>query len=1194
MHEADSSRGASAKATPELREQGQRFLWVSNLVVGAVVIVGVLLTVIMFQVTRKSAERGIRRGFSSTAFEKATLIEFALSRHLADLNALRRFFIASSEVTETDFAEFAGPVAGASGVQAFAWIPRVIGSSRLAYENSRRSSGAADFTILELAGSRDLVRADEREEYFPVEFAIPRDDNVRAIGVDASAEPAMWEAMKLARDTGLASATKSEVLAWLPEQTKGIVVFQPVYASDRSIATVADRRTALRGFAASAIHPASLVRQIVPDPVVPEIAIHLIDDTAGSAGTVLYSNGDDGAQLSDDPRFRKERSINFAGRRWHTVIRTYAAYHESRRSLAHYWILPIGLALTALAGRQTRNLKIQRRRSERLLAEREGMRRIADEQVAMCVRGADLGTWDWDVVCGRICVNARWAEMLGYQLEEIPPSVSTWENLLHPEDVAEVRSILRAHLDGQTKTYESEYRLHHKSGTWIWVLDRGTVVERDAEGKPLRMCGTHLDVTARKQAEEAVTRAVGASVRLRAAMVAVHRCQTLEELFQVLLDEALSLTGLRAGGLYLIHGDEVVLTHHEGLDERFAKVVERRSLDVEYVKAVLESPGRVIDLGRSFPEFQEFGATFGLRHAYSLALKAGDLALGTLNLASREMDPPNPVELENLAILVAELDPLLRRLRAQLDLRHSEQRLDLALSAAKMGVWEWHPESKQLHWSRDCQALAGLDELPSTLEAFKERVHHEDLPAFEQSIARALAHSVTFDFEFRLQNPGGAAHWLTTVGRAVHDANGKPLRVVGTLQDLTVRKRLEEHLRHAQKLEGIGQMAGGLAHEFNNILAAILLNQSFIQQHPTDPESQESVRESIDLTRRAATLVRQLIAFSSRSVLNVKRLDLNRVLQELFKLIEVQVGERVRLEYRAEAPSIAIEADQGMIEQVVVNLCMNARDAMPEGGTLEIHLEERTLTPEETLERPATRAGRFACLSIKDTGRGIDPATLSRLFEPFFTTKPVGAGSGMGLATVYGILQQHRGWVEVISEVHQGSVFRVFLPAAPSPEAAVHGSMTPQPARLETPTILLVEDEAAVRRATALLLRRWGYVVEEAADGDGARARFEANPERFHLLLSDMVMPGRHSGLELALALTARRPDLKVILISGVTIDLSRNESPRSQDFAILNKPCPPAELRAQIEACIGVGTPVARRPTPLRGTKADGNLSGN
>ncbi|MBL9139390.1 MAG: PAS domain-containing protein [Verrucomicrobiales bacterium] len=1183
MRETDWKHRAGTNAALAAGEGGRSFSWASHLVVGSVVALGLILTGTMFEVTRLAAQRGLRRAFAQPAMERIRQIEFAFERHLADLNALKRFFIASAEVTETDFAGFAGPVAGVSGVQAFGWIPRVPAAARPGYESARRATGGTGFVITELAGRPNLVPAGAREEYFPVEFAVPSGVNLGVIGVDVAAELLMRQAMDVARDTGLASATARGVLGWLPDRSEGIVVFQPVYASGKSVTTVEDRRNALRGFAASAIHLASLVRQTVPESEVPEIAIQLVDDSPGATGEVLYSNLRPGAAVSEDPRFLRTSPIAFAGRQWRVVARTSAAFHENRRSLAHYWILPVGVILSLLAGRQTRNLKLQRRQSERLIAEQEGVRRVANEQVALCVRGADLGTWDWDVVTGRTSYNARWAEMLGYQLKDIPQTVATWEQWIHPDDQARVLRTLREHLEGRTGFYETEHRLRHKSGSWIWVLDRGAVMERATDGKALRMCGTHLDVTARKQAEEAVARAISASGRLREAMVAVHRCQTLEEAFGVLLDEAMHLTGLSAGGLYRIEGDELVLSEHRGIDERFAKAVERRAREVEYVRMVLEAPGRVIDLASCFPEFHEFGATFGLRHAYSVVLKAGNTLLGTLNLASREVEPPSAVELQNLSILVAEIDPLLQRLRAQSDLRESQQRLDLALSAAKMGVWEWEVDSRRLHWSRECQNLAGFTDLPATLDSFKERIHHEDLPVFEGAVERALAERAPFDIEFRIQRAGEAIRWLTTVGRAVHDPEGRPTRLVGTLQEVTTRKRIEEHLRHAQKLEGIGKMAGGLAHEFNNILAAILLNQSFIQQNPSDPESQESIRETIVLTRRAAALVRQLIAFSSRSVLEVRRFELHPVLEELCRLLEVQVGERIRLEYRTDCPSVAVEADQGMIEQVVVNLCMNARDAMPDGGTLRIHLEERVLTPEETLERPAARVGHFACLSIEDTGRGIDAATLERLFEPFFTTKPVGAGSGMGLATVYGILQQHRGWVEVVSELHQGSVFRVFLPVAAPAPAVANPKTNVRPQRLESPTILLAEDEAAVRRATGLLLRGWGYEVEEASNGEEAVRRFEEDPDRFHLLLSDMVMPGRLSGLELALALTAIRSSLKVILISGIPMDLSREGGSKPHDLLILSKPCPPGELRAHIEACIGEGNRGRQRPAAPR-----------
>jgi len=267
----------------------------------------------------------------------------------------------------------------------------------------------------------------------------------------------------------------------------------------------------------------------------------------------------------------------------------------------------------------------------------------------------------------------------------------------------------------------------------------------------------------------------------------------------------------------------------------------------------------------------------------------------------------------------------------------------------------------------------------------------------------------------------------------VRDAGGKVINFVAVKRDVTRERDIEEQLRQSQKLESVGRLAGGVAHDFNNILAAMMIEISLMQMRTKDATTQEALSDLDNLARRAANLVKQLLMFGRRSPMQICSLDLDQVLADLHKMLGRLLGEHVTLDFSNETGLPQVTGDPGMIEQVVVNLCVNARDAMPDGGRLVVRTAAVEISVEEAEGRPEAKPGRFVCLSVADTGKGMNQAVLARVFEPFYTTKEVGKGTGLGLASVYGIVKQHGGWLEVESQEGQGSTFRVFLPVTSNP-----------------------------------------------------------------------------------------------------------------------------------------------------------------
>jgi PAS domain S-box-containing protein len=400
----------------------------------------------------------------------------------------------------------------------------------------------------------------------------------------------------------------------------------------------------------------------------------------------------------------------------------------------------------------------------------------------------------------------------------------------------------------------------------------------------------------------------------------------------------------------------------------------------------------------------------------------------------------------------------------------------------------------------------------------------------------------------------------------VRDAVGAITHYVATKRDISRELELEEKFYHAQRMDAFGQLAGGVAHDFNNILAVILMQLSLLQLDSNlSPKQRETLEETTRAAQRAAEVTRQLLVFSRRQAMQIQTIDLNKVVAGTVKMLHRLLGENIELVFEPGGDRQWIEADPGMVEQVIMNLCVNARDAMAGGGRVEIRTGNIEITA--ATARESAPPGLYVCLQVADTGCGMDTATVQRLFEPFFTTKPAGKGTGLGLATVYGIVRQHRGWVEVESAVGKGSTFRVWLPF--STQAGVG---TAPPIQMTLPRgrerILLVEDDADVRRATARCLLECGYKIVEACNGVEALQLWEEEQHEFDLLLTDVTMPGGISGVQLAEQMRRAKDSLRVVMVSGHNREIrDTNSLPPFSVF--LAKPVELWKLARTIRDCL-------------------------
>jgi signal transduction histidine kinase/ActR/RegA family two-component response regulator len=397
--------------------------------------------------------------------------------------------------------------------------------------------------------------------------------------------------------------------------------------------------------------------------------------------------------------------------------------------------------------------------------------------------------------------------------------------------------------------------------------------------------------------------------------------------------------------------------------------------------------------------------------------------------------------------------------------------------------------------------------------------------------------------------------------------------VLGVARDITDRKQLEAQLRQAQKMEGIGQLAGGVAHDFNNMLAVMRGNADLLlmdaEQH--SPYTNECLKHIAGAAERAASLTRQLLIFSRKQAMQSEPLVLNALVENLANMLKRVIREDIRLECRYANQLPFVQADPGMMEQVLLNLVVNARDAMPCGGQLLITTEGVSLGAAYARTNPEARAGEFVCLSVSDTGTGIAPEHLERVFEPFFTTKEPGKGTGLGLATVYGIVKQHQGWVEVSSRVGEGTTFKIFLPAIPPPDEVAAAPMVQAKLRGGSETILLVEDEYSVRMIMRRVLETFKYKVHEATCAREALEVWSRHAGEISLLLTDIIMPEGVTGRDLAEQLRAAKPGLKVIFMSGYSAEVVGKDTEffrRTRSY-FLRKPCPTATLIQTVRKCL-------------------------
>ncbi len=501
-------------------------------------------------------------------------------------------------------------------------------------------------------------------------------------------------------------------------------------------------------------------------------------------------------------------------------------------------------------------------------------------------------------------------------------------------------------------------------------------------------------------------------------------------------------------------------------------------------------------------------------------------------------------------------------------LRAANERFNLVARATNDAVWDWDLIGRTVWWNEAFEALYGCGpaDIEANAESWRSRIHADDRDRVWHGINAVIEHGgTTWADEYRFSRADGTYADVFDRGSVIRDDAGRAIRMVGAMMDLTLRRHLEAQLRQAQRIDAVGQLAGGIAHDFNNLLTTILGSADLLLELlPPDHPGREEAHECRKAAMRAAELTRQLLAFSRRQVLAPRVLHLNDVVADMDKMLRRLIGEHIDLRTALAHDLGAVRADPGQLEQVVVNLVVNARDAMSSGGNLTIATANADLTEAgggaETLMAP----GAYVVLSVSDTGTGMDAETQARMFEPFFTTKPTGKGTGLGLATVFGIVKQSGGYIQVASALGRGTTFTIHLPRVDGTTSQLHVASTAAMSVGGAETVLLVEDQEEVRTLTHKILKARGYEVLLAAGGPEALSVAAQHGSAIHLLVTDVVMPGM-SGGELSRQLSLAQPAMKVLFISGHPDSSILHDGELDPSVAFLQKPFSAHELARRV-----------------------------
>lgn len=729
----------------------------------------------------------------------------------------------------------------------------------------------------------------------------------------------------------------------------------------------------------------------------------------------------------------------------------------------------------------------------------ERIQRESKERTQLALEGTDLGLWDWNITTGQVTINERWAEMLGYSLDEIEPHMRTWRKMVHPDDLPRVTEALSRHLAGETPVYETEHRLRSKDGTWKWVLNRGKVFERDSDDKPVRAAGTYLDITKRRQSEEALRNSENMVKNILTAS-SVGIAHAIKRKI-VWANEAMgAMFGFTQEDQYLNQDTSILYSSMEEY-QRIGKITYEQ-----------QQASRII----------EFDANFK-RHD-------GSLFFGYVRV--NQLDALDPLK----GIIVSIVD-ITERTRIAEALFAEKERLAVTLRSIGDGVITTDVNSHIQTINKAAERLVGWTQeeaLGRPLSTVFNIVNEVTRRKCENPVDRVLSSRgiVELSNHTLLISRDGREFVLADSGAPIMDKDGNILGVVLVFRDMTEKQKLLEHTQRTDKLNSIGMLAGGIAHDFNNLLSGIF-GYIDLAKETCSMESETAIYldNALKVYARAKNLTQQLLTFSKGGSPLRKTDSLAPILKESTQF--ALSGSRVAASFDIAGDLELCDIDANQIAQVIDNIVINAAQAMPLGGTISISANNMEI---ESNEKNILRPGKYVHVSISDTGIGIPRSMVSRVFDPFFTTKQ--KGNGLGLATAYSIIKKHDGEITVESEQDKGTTFTIYLPV--SEKAVAAGVEKNKHFHRGSGRVLIMDDEKYIREIAGKMVSKMGYSVECAKNGEEALKLLVSAAETKHpfsAAIMDLTVPGGMGGRETVSLVRKFDKELPIFVTSGYSED---------------------------------------------------------
>ena len=755
--------------------------------------------------------------------------------------------------------------------------------------------------------------------------------------------------------------------------------------------------------------------------------------------------------------------------------------------------------------------------------------RESEERFHLAMDASKDGVYEWDLETLEIYYSPGWKRMLGYEPDELPDDFSVWETLTKPEDVEKSWRVMNELVAGKRERFEVEFEMRHKKGHWIHVLSRSNLY-KDSKGKPVRVVGTHVDITESKRQKE----------RLELAESRYRKAQELGKVGNWEYD-------LRTAEFW--GSDEAKKIY--GFDP------DRDRFSAEEVKNRIPERNRV---HRALMDLIEKGKPYDLE--FDIVAEDTGKRKTMVSIAEMQMDDAgNPMKVSGV------VQDITHRKQAENALENERRLLAAVFDNIEEAIVICDENGTLTRFNEAARKLHG-PERPIMPDRWTEchNLYREDgttpLPLEEIPLYRALRGEHVRNAEIVVVPRNGAPRFLVCNGQSLIDDAGRTIGAVAAMHDDTHRRmaemereKLQAQLNQAQKLESVGRLAGGVAHDFNNMLGVILGHAELaLMRTDENRDLHSGLKEIQKAAQRSADLTKQLLAFARKQTISPRRLDLNDTVENMLNMLRRLIGEDIDLTWKPAAHLWPVKMDPTQIDQILANLCVNARDAIAGVGGIVIETRKITFDAEYRGEHPDFVPGDFVLLAVGDDGCGMDRETLDNLFEPFFTTKEVGRGTGLGLATIYGIVKQNNGFIDVHSEPGRGSTFKIHLPRLFAEDEAAEDAPGKTTVASGDETILLVEDEPAILRMARTMLERRGYSVLSAPTPAEALEMAKNHSGTIDLLMTDVVMP-EMNGRDLAEKIASLHPGIKRLFMSGYTADIIARQGVLDDGLAFIQKP---------------------------------------